>query len=283
MSADPQRMSETISGARSFLFVPGDRPERFAKALATAADIIVIDFEDAVATQKKSDAREGFKSFSAGADSGRVVVRINATGTNHFEWDVDACLAAGVGAVMLAKTEGHRDLERFVSKAGNIRVIALVESAIGLDRCGEIAAHHAVDRIAFGSIDYRLDLGIPEDGSGLSAARSEIVLRSRLASIPAPIEGVTAAYNDEALLLSEIRLARSFGFGAKLAIHPAQIEAINAGFAPTEAEVVWAKRITAAVAAVGGEVGAVSLNGEMIDRPVLLRAEKILERAGGSQ
>ncbi|WP_191969782.1 HpcH/HpaI aldolase/citrate lyase family protein [Neorhizobium galegae] len=278
MSADQERMSDTISRARSFLFVPGDRPERFAKALATAADIVVVDFEDSVAAQKKDVAREGFKTFAVTAEIGRVVVRINAAGTNDFELDVDACRSAGVSAVVLSKTEGNDDLQRFASLAGKMRVIALVESALGLDKCGEITGHDLVDRIAFGSIDYRLDLGIPEDGPGLSAARSEIVLRSRLASISAPIEGVTAAYNDDALLISEIRLARSFGFGAKLAIHPAQIEAINAGFSPTQAEVVWAKRIAAAVAAAGGEVGAVSLNGEMIDRPILLRAEQILER-----
>ncbi|MGR9289954.1 HpcH/HpaI aldolase/citrate lyase family protein [Rhizobium leguminosarum] len=278
MSDDRTKVSQAIGRARTFLFVPGDRPERFSKALATAADMVVIDFEDAVAPSKKADAREALKSFEAGAGIERIVVRINATTTSDFEKDLNACGAAGVGALMLPKAEGREDVGRIASGVGKVRVIALVESALGLERCGEIARQPLVDRIAFGSIDYRLDLGIPEDGPALATARSQIVFQSRLASIAAPIEGVTAAYNDGELLLSDIAVARSFGFGGKLAIHPCQIEVINYGFAPSEAEVAWAKRILAAAEETGGEVGAVSLNGEMIDRPVLLRAERILER-----
>ncbi|EJT04452.1 CoA ester lyase [Rhizobium sp. CCGE 510] len=278
MPVDRSRTTKVIGRARSFLFVPGDRPERFAKALSTAADVVVIDLEDAVAPARKAGAREALKALDAGDGLDRIVVRINASTTCDFEEDVEACKGVGVGAVMLAKTEGNDSLDRVVSRSGDIRIIALVESALGIERCAEIASHVAVDRIAFGSIDYQLDLGIPEDGPGLAAARSEIVLRSRLASIAAPIEGVTAAYSDGTQLMTDISVARSFGFSGKLAIHPLQIEAINHGFAPSEAEVTWAKRILAAAEEAGGEVGAVSLNGEMIDRPVLLRAERILER-----
>lgn len=280
MQADQSTLADNVSRARSFLFVPGDRPERFSKALSSGADIVVIDLEDAVAGPNKGGARDNVRAFEAGTSLDRVIVRINATTTDHFELDLEACIAGGVRGVMLAKTECREDLNRVARQANDMRVVALVESARGLDHCATIAGHDSVVRLAFGSIDFRLDLGIPEDGVGLAAARSELVLRSRLASIAGPIEGVTTSWKDGNQLLSDIATARAFGFAAKLAIHPAQVEAINFGFAPSEAEVKWAKRILSAVQDAGGVVGAVALDGEMIDRPVILRAEGILERAG---
>jgi citrate lyase subunit beta/citryl-CoA lyase len=271
-----EHASPTIASARSFLFVPGDRPDRFAKALASAAGIIILDLEDAVDAAGKEAARQAIEAFDPAGQSDRVLVRINAAGTADFDHDLKTCARARIGGVMLAKVQSRADVEQTAAGTNGLSVVALIESARGLANLAEIAAQPATQRLAFGSIDYCLDLGIAEDGPGLAAARSEIVLRSRIADLPAPIEGVTANFKDSAMLAADIQVARQFGFSAKLAIHPAQLEAIDNGFMPTAREVAWAEGIIAAAARHEGQTGSLAYAGEMIDKPVLLRATRIL-------
>ncbi len=254
------------------LFVPADRPERFAKAAASGADAVILDLEDAVAADRKEMARA---ALDAGFTSLPVIVRVNASGTPWHEADLAAASAHKFHAIMLPKAEAHAGLERacdLAAKAG-IRIIALIESARGLADARRIAATEGVARLAFGSIDYCADLGCEHTREALLSARSELVLASRLAGLTAPIDGVTTAIDDAALVTDDARHARSLGFLGKLCIHPRQVGPAREGFMPTLAEIDWAKRILAS-----GD-GAVAVDGAMVDEPVRLRARSILARA----
>ena len=144
-----------------------------------------------------------------------------------------------------------------------------------------LASGADVVRLLFGSIDFQLDLGIPVDGDSLSAFRSHLVLASRLGACAGPVDGVTTALDDPPILAADIDRARRFGFGGKLCIHPRQVGAVNAGFAPTAAEERWARAVMDAVAApANAGRAALAVDGAMIDRPVILKAEAILRRLG---
>ncbi|MBG0512091.1 CoA ester lyase [Agrobacterium sp. MOPV5] len=265
-----------IAEARSFLFVPGDRQEWFQKALSTLSDIVIVDLEDAVAEASKGAARLALKSHEWGKEKARVLVRVNASDTPWFKDDLDACRAAGVQGIMLSKTQEVADVARAVAIADGLIVVGLIETAAGIANVASIAQHESVARLAFGSIDYCLDLCIAGDGIGLASARSELVLRSRLANRPAPIEGVTADFRDDQALVASIGVAKSFGFGAKLAIHPGQIELINNGFMPADSEVNWAREVMDAYERSDQTSGSFSFRGGMIDKPILARAKRIL-------
>ncbi|HEX4234086.1 MAG TPA: CoA ester lyase [Caldimonas sp.] len=261
--------------ARSYLFVPADRPERYAKALASGADAVIVDLEDAVAPAAKEGAR---KSLAAWLDAGGggIAVRINDAASAWFDDDLRLAARAGVVAVVVPKTERVDDLARVRAAAPHAALLPLVETAAGIDRVREIAHAPGVARLAFGSIDLQLDLGIEEasDGDELLAFRSALVLASRLAALDAPVDGVSTAIDDAVAVEADARRARRLGFGAKLCIHPRQIAAVHAAFAPSGAEVAWAERVVAAAAA----GGAVAVDGRMVDRPVLLRAQALLAR-----
>jgi citrate lyase subunit beta/citryl-CoA lyase len=135
-----------------------------------------------------------------------------------------------------------------------------------------------VVRLVFGSVDFQFDLGIPEEGAPLAMFRSQLVYASRLGGAAAPVDGVTVALDDAAQLAADTARARAFGFGGKLCIHPRQVVAVNAGFLPDEREVAWARRIVAA-AEQGADSAAIAVDGAMVDRPVILKAQAILARA----
>jgi len=257
---------------RSLLFVPGDRPARFAKAAASGADAMIIDFEDAVAPENKAVARAGLRAAALPAGF-EVCVRVNAVGTTWHLDDLKALAGVKISAIMLPKAETQADIDA-VAAATGVPVIALIETAIGLAAVRQIARHPAIMRLAFGSIDFCADLGAAHTRDALLAARSELVLASRLANLPPPIDGVTTSITDAALIQNDASYALGLGFGGKLCIHPSQIAAVRAGFAPTDAEMAWAEKILAAA-----EGGAVSVDGAMVDAPVRLRARQILARA----
>jgi citrate lyase subunit beta/citryl-CoA lyase len=250
------------------LFVPGDRPERFAKAAASGADAVIIDLEDAVAPDHKALARAGLAQLPSGLP---VFVRVNAVGSGWFEEDMAAIAGLPLAGVMLAKTESAAD----VARVEDFQVIALIETARGLASAREIAATLGVARLAFGSIDFCADLGVSHAREALLMARSELVLASRLGGLAAPLDGVTTSILDPALIEDEARYAQGLGFGGKLCIHPAQIPAVQHGFMPGAAQIEWAKRILAA-----GDAGAVAVDGAMVDAPVRARARAILARVG---
>lgn len=263
---------------RSYLFVPGDRPERFDKAWASGAHAVIVDLEDAVAPERKAAARAALSAWLH--PDHPVLVRINAADTAWFREDSELAGRPGVAGIMLPKAERREDIET-LRAAGARAVLPLIETAIGFDQARALAATAGVERLAFGSIDFQLDLGISGEDDALLAFRSGLVLASRLAGVVAPIDGVCTAIDDPAPLAAEAAGARRLGFGGKLCIHPRQVQAVNAAFSPSGAEVGWATRVLQAAAGAAG--AAVAVDGKMIDRPVLLRAQAILAEAGGSQ
>ena len=260
---------------RSYLFVPGNRAERFDKALASGADAVIVDLEDAVPADQKDAARGMVGAWLSAARP--VIVRINAADTPWFADDVALCRHEGVAAVMLAKSERVADL----AAIGNgLALIPLIESAAGFDALRALAAAPNVQRLAFGAIDFQLDLNMRASFDELLFFRSQFVLGSKLANLAAPIDSPSTAIDDLAEVEAEAQRARRLGFGAKLCIHPRQVGAVNASFSPSAADVDWAERVIAAAAASQG--AAVALDGTMIDKPVILRAQRILSEARGA-
>jgi len=264
---------------RAYLFVPGDRPERYAKARASGADAVIVDLEDAVAPQAKARARAALAA--ALDESAPLVVRINAAGTPWFMDDLELCRHPGVAAVMLPKAEGI-DAVCEVVETTYKDVLPIIESARGIEAASAIARVPGVVRLAFGSIDLALDLGIDCEPDGredeLLHFRAQLVLASRLAGLAAPADGVSTAIDDVARLVADAQRARRLGFGAKLCIHPKQVAPVQAAFTPTATQVAWARRVRDAFATAAG--AAVAVDGQMIDRPLNERALAILRSAG---
>lgn len=266
------------ASARSYLYVPGNRPERFDKALAAGADAVIVDFEDAVPPAEKDAARAAFIAW-ASADKA-VVVRVNAAGSEWFERDLEACQAPGVTGVVLPKAEIIDDTVITLCRGQGLALLPLIETAVGMAQAEAVAATPCVQRLMFGTIDFQFELGIDGDGDELIAFRSHLVLASKLAGIQSPVDGPCTSWEDQALLSADSQRARKLGFGGKLCIHPKQVAAVNAAFSPSEAEVAWARKIVEAAKRSGG--AAVAVDGRMIDKPVILKAERILRHATNS-
>jgi len=269
---------------RSYLFVPGHRADRFDKALACGADAVVLDLEDAVASQDKAAARDALARYLAVADDdrrARLVVRINDERTPWFDDDLALLATTRASAVMLPKAETVVTLARVRSACPGIAVLALVESARGVLNAEALAAADGVMRLVFGTLDFALDLDLVDDPAagpvGLDAAASRLAWASRAAGLPPPVAGVTANMHDAALLHADFARARAHGFGAKLCIHPQQVAWVHEALRPTDAEIEWAQRVLAAASSMQG---AVQVDGRMVDRPVVERARRLLQRAG---
>ena len=256
-----------VKTIRAPLFVPATRPERFAKAAASGADAIILDLEDAVGVQDKDQARTMLRADFTDLP---VIVRINGRGTPWHSADVAHVAERPFAAVMLPKAETAGDIRALCEHIGDMPVVALVETARGLANAREIATEEGVSRLAFGSVDFSADIGCDHAREPLLAARSEIVLASRLGGLAAPIDGVTVTLDDPAITYEDARYGRGLGMGAKLCIHPKQIAEVMRAYAPTEAEISWARRVLLA-----GD-GAVQVDGAMVDEPVRLRARAIL-------
>jgi len=276
-------MSSVLASARSFLFVPANRPERFAKALASGADAVIIDLEDAVAPAEKSVARgqlvQGFAQLPP-ADRARLVVRLNAPGTPFHDDDLitlrqlaSDCLAG----VMVPKAETVDSLRRVAEAIGaGCALLPLIESVAGLDAADALASAPQVHRLAFGNLDFQADLGLAcaSDEAELVPVRLAVVLASRRALLAPPVDGVTPGTQDMEQLQRDAARARRGGFGGKLCIHPAQVAGVNAAFSPSAAQLEWARRVLAAFEAAGG--GVFSLDGRMVDAPVVRLAQRTL-------
>ncbi|MHA7777738.1 HpcH/HpaI aldolase/citrate lyase family protein [Roseibium sp. M-1] len=260
-----------VTSIQAPLFVPANRPERFEKAAVTEADAVILDLEDAVPADQKDGARSNLRTDFTGKP---VIVRMNAAATPWHADDAEVLRTLKPAGVMLPKAEDPCEIHRlWQSLGGKIPLIALVESARGLADAQAIAGLEGVIRLAFGSIDYCADLGCAHKREVLLPVRSELVLASRLAGIAAPIDGVTAELNDLTLTYEDAAHARDLGMTGKLCIHPKQVVEVRRAFAPTEAEIAWAKRVLAS-----GD-GAVAVDGSMVDEPVRIRARAILAAA----
>jgi citrate lyase subunit beta/citryl-CoA lyase len=254
---------------RSYLFVPGNRPDRFAKAYASGADAVIIDLEDAVPPGDRTAARTNAAAWISAEHP--VLIRVNGAGTEWFGDDIALCRMPGVAGVVLPKAERTEDIER-IGKP----VLPIIETARGFWNVSPLAHTPNVERLIFGSIDFQLDLGINGEGEELLYFRSQLVLVSRIAGLPAPVDGITTVFHSPEAVRADTQRARRLGFGGKLCIHPKQIAPVNECFGPTPDEEAWARRVVEAAATAGG--AATSLNGEMIDRPVLARALEILKQ-----
>lgn len=269
-----------IAQARSLLFVPGHQPERFDKALVSAADAVILDLEDAVPLAAKDSARQALVQawpHWSGAQRARLLVRINPAGTPWHEADL-ALLAGlpGLGAVMLPKTESADLIASLTRMRASWPVVPLIESAEGFAQLDSIASAPGVLRLGLGHIDLQADLGMAcgPDEAELAPARWALVLATRRAGLAPAIDGVTTAATDRQAVLEDARRSRRFGFGGKLCIHPAQIESTHEGLAPTAAERAWAERVLQAQARAGD--GAFAVDGKMVDAPVLSLARRWL-------
>lgn len=263
---------ERIAGARSLLFVPGTRPERFAKAVARGADEIVLDLEDSVAPDRKDEARENVIRWRAAGGAG--LVRINGAESAWHDDDL-AALADRPGTVMVPKVNSAGEVRAILAKLPDgSAVLPILESATGILEARTICAAPGVLRAALGNADLALDLGVNHtDQAALWYARSALVMASAAAQIAPPIDGVTTDYHDDEQLRADIRHGKGLGFGGKLCIHPRQVPLVNSGFDPTDDELDQARRIVEAA----GDGAVAVLDGAMIDRPLVLRARRLLK------
>ncbi|MDP4026826.1 CoA ester lyase [Methylobacterium sp. NEAU 140] len=268
---------------RSKLFVPGSRPELFAKAAAGAADALSFDLEDSVPAARKAEARNNLAAYlrEAPGDLGKVVVvRVNAVGTEHFAADLAAVALPRTDMINLpmvedpaAVTEAAAHLDH-LPDTGYIRLLVNIESPSGLRRAAELAgAHPRVAGLQIGYADLLEPCGIQRsDQAALAHIRLVVRLAAAEAGLPA-YDGAFAGVKDPEAYRAECEAARRHGFAGKSCIHPTQIGIANAAFLPSPAEVAWARRILEAAAdAEARGLGAILVDGQMIDPPFLSRA-----------
>jgi citrate lyase subunit beta/citryl-CoA lyase len=259
---------------RAFLFVPGDRPARFAKAADSGADIVILDLEDSVAPAAKAAALGHVVAWLAAGHS--ALVRINGLGTPTHDDEVAALRQAAAG-IMLPKAENAHIVESLVAAFEGVPVVLLIETALGIENAYETCRVPGVTRAAFGSVDLAAQLGVdPASQDALRWARSRLVNASAAAGLPRPIDGVTTSLTDDRALNDDISAARTLGFGAKLCIHPRQVPVVHARLSATPAEIERAQRVLALAA----QGGVAVLDGQMVDAPVVAHARRILYANG---
>lgn len=277
---------------RSKLFVPASRPELFPKALASAADAVSFDLEDAVVPARKAEARAalaGLLASDAPLCGKAVVVRVNAVGTEYFESDMKAIVGPRLDVINLPMTEdpaavveAARLLERLEgADAGRIGLLVNIETPRALRRAAELAAaHKRVVGLQIGYADMLEPAGISRaDQAALAHVRLAVRLASAEAGVPA-YDGAFAAVADPEGFRAECEAARHHGFAGKSCIHPKQIAIANAAFLPTPAEIAWARRVVEAAAeAAARGMGAVLVDGRMIDPPFVAGARAVVALA----
>lgn len=285
LSVPEHRAARTrVTQAVTALFVPGDRPERYAKAASSGADVVIIDLEDAVAPEAKEEALDHVvRALSPqGPRTVNALVRTNAPATEWFATEIEALVRLassadnGVLGIMLPKAE---DAAQLTTLRGllpdHCALVPLVETAVGIINAVGIARVPGVDRLAFGAVDLALDLNLGPEPRALDQARSTLVLASRAAGIGAPLDAPPTAIKELERVTADATRGRSFGFGGSLCIHPAQVDPIQGAYQPAPDELEWARRVLAVT-----EAGAAQVDGEMIDRPVIDRARRVIARTG---
>ena len=288
----------SLGPIRTALFVPGNRVDRFPKALASGADKVIVDLEDAVPIAAKESAREGLAKFlSTGADP-RIIVRVNSVDTPYFEDDIERILAVAPVNFLIPKVESSEGL-RLVNRAllqvendksigaGTIKIFAQIETAKAVDAVSQIVQTQTdPDRlitVAFGAADYSADLGIEmtADGTELLYPRSRLAVACRAAGLEPPLDTpFMIDLKDLNALERDALSARQLGFQGKLCIHPNQVELVNRVFSPSSENVNYARRVVAAFdAAEATGQGVLLVDGKFVDYPVVTRARRVLEIA----
>ena len=277
-----------MSEPRSWLFVPADSEKKVMKALESDADAVILDLEDSVAPARKKAAREILKALPKRSNGPQWWVRVNPLGSQYHKDDLKLIGSAYVHGIVLPKAESGADVTQLAHRTGNIPIHAIVtETAASLfgllsyrDPKSPLAA------MSWGAEDLSAALGASskyDQGGELSftfrLARS-LCLAGAVAAGVQPVDGVFADFKDQVGLKAEAEAARREGFTGKLAIHPAQVPVINAAFTPSADDVRDAEEIVAAFEA-HPDAGVLSVGGKMVDRPHLVQARRVLERAQG--
>lgn len=258
--------------SRSWLLVNAARPEDFAPGLASEADSVIFDLEAAVPEEHKDAARQNvIEALSGGMTAW---VRISATSSEHWARDLEALEGlSGVRGVVLAETE---EPEQVTFTAMRLRagtpVIALLESALGIENATAVAKAPGTFRLAFGVNDFRKDVGVGEDPLAMAYARSRMVIASRVGRLPGAVDGPPGAGDDEAAVAASSEVTRSMGMTGRLCLDRGQVEWVNRALSPSEDELTWAHDLLDKHAA-GAAVG----DGSYLPR--LRRAEKIADLA----
>jgi citrate lyase subunit beta/citryl-CoA lyase len=280
---------------RSLLFVPGNRPNMFEKALGFSPDVFVPDLEDSVPTDEKANARAVAASFLAKlSDTGSLVIpRVNSLDTGLLEQDLAAIITPKIYGLSIGKVQTVQEIAEICGliepleqkaglAAGRLKLIPWIESAKAIVNADEIcSSSKRIIAVAFGAEDFTNDMGIErtDDDSEIAYARSAVCIAARAADVVA-LDTPYFGFRDTDGLQRDANTAKKQGFKGKFAIHPAQIDIINATFSPSPQEVEHAKRVLAAFEAAEHQGrGSTSLNGKVIDVPVVKRARAILEMA----
>lgn len=277
---------------RTLLFVPGIRPNMIERARNLPADVLVLDLEDSVPIAEKAAARDLVKNSLEGmAQRGQMVfVRINGLHTGLAEEDLKAVIGPHLDGINLPKPASGEDIRQADAmitalekerglEIGHIRILPWIETAVAVVKAFEIAtASPRVVGISFGAEDFTLDMGIQrtQEGTEILYPRAMVAVAARAANVLA-IDTPYPAYTDEAGLIRETEVAKQLGYQGKFLIHPSQIEPVNRVFQPTSEEIDYARRVVEAfVQAEAQGFGATSLEGKMIDVPIVERARKLL-------
>src|ERR1700712_4783771 len=256
--------------ARSWLLVNGVQEDRFAAAARSRADIVVLDIEDAVAPKDKVAARDNVTRWLSAGNS--EWVRINGFGTPWWADDLDALAGSSVEGVMLAMAESVDHVTETAKRLPGVPIVALVETARGLERITEIAAAKGTFRLAFGSGAFRRDTGFGDNPATLAYARSRFTIAAKAAHLPSAIDGPTIGSN-ALKLIEATAVSVEFGMTGKICLSPDQCAVVNGGLSPSQDEIAWAKEFFAEFERDGGEIR----NGS--DLPRIARATKILDLA----
>lgn len=272
-----------IEAARSFLFTPASSERMLAKAAASEADAVVVDFEDGVAPNAKQIARENYAAKHAvlAAGSPTLLARINGDDSPEYEADVAVLDEFPPVGVVIPKAT-FASIE--AAAALGLPLIAAIETAQGIVDIERICLHPAVVSVTFGAADLAVELGLieREDRAELLMLRSRLVVASALAGLRHPIDCVFLDVRDTGRLVEESRYARSLGFSGKACIHPDQVGPVNAAFSPTDSEMAWAQRVVDAFGSgTSAGTGSVEVDGRLVDLPVAITARRILSRAHG--
>lgn len=270
-----------IELARSFLFVPANRIDWLHKALAGTADVVIIDLEDALAPDQKAPARAVLMShWSSVGEHSRVLLRVNSLDSDDARADIALCQTMQPAGIVVPKVGDSRRLAEVARNFPGTHLLPMVESAAGWHELDAISKVPGVARLVFGNLDFQLDLGMQcaRDEAELAPVRLDIVAASRRAGLPAPVDGVTVEIHDAPMTREATLRARRFGFGAKLCIHPRQIDVVHQVLAPSSEDMAWARRVVDAASRSGGS--ATQVDGTMIDRPIISRAKRMLLEYG---
>jgi citrate lyase subunit beta/citryl-CoA lyase len=271
-------VTSPINQARSLLFVPGDRPERFAKAHAAGGDAVVLDLEDGIDPERRDASRRHVSEYLH-SSAPKSLVRLS--GAKGSDLGADLAFIAdrpALAGVLIPKAEDSHDVEAVIrGLPPGKSVVLLLETAVGVLAAPALARVTGVTRLALGTFDLEVDTGLSQDADILRSVRVGLTLASSAAGLWGPIDGVCADLADPSVTAAAAREAARAGFTGKLCVHPKQVAAVNGVYSPSPESVKEAQRILAASARHGA--AAFRLDGRMVDAPVIRRAQSVITAA----